>query len=448
MTEPPGGARPWLARMALHRPELRAWAMYDWANSAMVTIVVTTIFPIFFASVAYPADGARSAAEVHAWATTLSLVAIAALAPLLGVVADRSRCKKKLLVVFAGAGVLACTGMFFIRPGQWELAAGLFMLANVGASGSFVFYDALLPHVARREEMDQLSTSAFALGYLGGGLLLALNLAWIREPQWFGLPSGEGLTVHEASLPARLAFVSVAVWWALFSLPLLRRVEEPELGERSGPRVAFVSAFFAAFRGLRTTLRELLAYPQAALMLLAFLVYNDGIMTFIRMASVYGEELELDRGEMMLALLMVQFVGVPCTFLFGWIAARVGAKRSVLVGLGVYFLVGLMARGLESGADFFLMAGLIALVQGGTQALSRSLFASMIPPAKSGEFFGFFAVFDRFAGILGPFLFAQVLMWTGNIRDAVLPLLAFFVVGAGLLALVRVDEGRHAVRES
>ena len=442
------GGRPLLARLALHRPELRAWAMYDWANSGMITVVVTAVFPIFFARVCYPEDGELSAAGVHAWSTTISLAVIALLAPLLGVVADRTRSKKRLLAVFAGLGSIACAGMFFLRPGQWEAAAALFMLANIGASGSFVFYDALLPHVASEDEVDQLSTSSFALGYLGGGLLLALNLAWIREPAWFGLPSGEGLTPAEASLPARLAFLSVAVWWALFSIPLLRRVREPEGSGDLPAGLTFSGAFVAAVRGLGATLRELLGYRQAALMLLAFLIYNDGITTFIRMASAYGEELGLDPGQMMLAILLVQFLGVPCTFGFGAVAARVGAKRSVLVGLAVYILVGLLARGLDSSADFFLMAALIALVQGGTQALSRSLFASMIPAARSGEFFGFFAVFDRFAGILGPLLFTLVLSWTGDVRDAVLPLLGFFVVGGLLLCLVKVDEGRAAVRRA
>jgi len=420
--------------------------MYDWANSGMITVIVTAVFPIFFARVCYPEDGRLSAAGVHAWATTISLAVIALLAPLLGVVADRTRSKKRLLAVFAGLGALACAGMFFLRPGQWEAAALLFMVANIGASGSFVFYDALLPHVASEEEVDQLSTSSFALGYLGGGLLLALNLAWIREPGWFGLPSGEGLTPHEASLPARLAFLSVAVWWALFSIPLLRRVREPEGAGDAPTGLTFSGAFVAAVRGLGATLRELLGYRQAALMLLAFLIYNDGITTVIRMASAYGEELGLDPGQMMLAILLVQFLGVPFTFGFGAVAARLGAKRSVLVGLAIYTLVGLLARGLDSSADFFLMAGLIALVQGGTQALSRSLFASMIPAARSGEFFGFFAVFDRFAGILGPLLFSLVLAWTGDVRDAVLPLLGFFVVGGLLLSRVRVEEGRAAVR--
>lgn len=434
-----------LRRLALHRPELRAWAMYDWANSAMVTVIITAVFPIYFAKVAYQVEGGASAAQVHAWATIVSLVIVALCAPLLGVVADRANCKKRLLVLFAGLGALACVGMFFIRPGQWEFAAGLFILANLGASGSFVFYDALLPHVARPDEVDQLSTSAFALGYLGGGVLLGLNLAWIQRPDLFGLPSGEGLSAMDASLPARLSFLSVAIWWGLFTIPLLRKVEEPPLAAGL-ERMSFTRALRSSIGGLRRTLRDLLHYKQAALLLLAFLLYNDGILTIVRMSTVYGQELNLDAGQMMIALLLVQFVGVPCTLLFGWVAARVGAKRSVLAGLAVYSGVVLMARYLETAADFFWMAGAIALVQGGTQALSRSLFSSLIPAAKSGEFFGFFAIFDRFAGILGPLMFAQVLLWTGDIRDAMLPLLSLFIVGGGILMLVRVDEGRALIK--
>jgi len=218
-----------LARLALHRPELRAWAMYDWANSAMMTVIVTAVFPIFFAKVAYAGEAGMSATEVHAWATTAALVIIALVAPVLGIVADRAACKKALLIGFAALGALACVGMFFVGPGDWQLASGLFLIANVGASGSFVFYDALLPHVADEEEVDQLSTSAFALGYLGGGLLLAFSLAMILNPNWFGLPSGEGLSAQAASLPTRLSFIAVAVWWMAFSWPLIKRVPEPEV---------------------------------------------------------------------------------------------------------------------------------------------------------------------------------------------------------------------------
>ncbi len=436
------GGRSMLQRLALQRPELRAWAMYDWANSAMMTVIVTAVFPIFFAKVAYAGEGGRSATEVHAWATTAALVIIALVAPLLGVVADRAACKKALLLGFATLGSLACAGMFFIGPGDWQLAAGLFLLANVGASGSFVFYDALLPHVAKSDEVDQLSTSSFALGYLGGGLLLAFSLAMILNPSWFGLPSGEGLSAADSSLPTRISFVAVAVWWMLFSIPLLKRVSEPQVlavSERLSPGRSFV----AALGSWRQTIRDLLRYKQAALFLLAFLIYNDGILTIIRMAGIYGKELQLESGQMMLAILLVQFVGVPCTVLFGFIASKVGAKRSVMAGLMIYGVVVLMAYRLEDAQDFFAMAIAIALVQGGTQALSRSLFSSMIPAAKSGEFFGLFAVFDRFAGIFGPLLFAQVLAFGGELRSAVLPLLGFFAVGAMLLALVDVDRGRR-----
>ena len=444
---PASSPRGLLHRLALDRPELRAWAMYDWANSAMVTVIVTAVFPIFFAKVAWVEREGLSAAEVHAGATTISLLLIALVAPLLGVVSDRTRRKKQLLLAFVLLGSCACAGMFFLRPGEWRLASLLFVLANIGASGSFVFYDALLPHVARRDEVDRLSTSGFALGYLGGGLLLALNLCWIQKPEWFGLPSGPDITPHEATLPARLAFLSAAVWWLLFTIPLLLRVKEPPCGggESDSARPGFLIAFWQSVLGLRQTLRNLLSYPQAALMLAAFLIYNDGITTIIRMASIYGEELELDAGQMMLALLLVQFIGIPCTFLFGSLAARIGPKRAIQGGLAVYVIVALLAHGLDSSAEYYWMAGLVGLVQGGTQALSRSLFASMIPVAKSGEFFGFFAVFDRFAGILGPLAFAYAIAWTGDVRAAVLPLIAFFVVGGLLLSFVRVEEGRRRV---
>jgi len=432
-----------LDRLALGRPELRAWAMYDWANSAMMTVIITAIYPIFFARVAYDDSLELTANELHARATVLSLALIALVAPLLGVVSDRSASKKKLLSGFALLGAASCAGLFFVGPGEWELAAGLFVLANIGATGSFVFYDALLPHVARPDEVDSLSTSAYALGYLGGGLMLALNLAWIQWPGFFGLPSGEGLSASEASLPARLAFLSVALWWLVFSWPLLRSVPEPP-ADPSRARLSVGRALVGTVGGLRETLRDLRRYPQALLMLVAFLLYNDGILTIIRMATSYGDELGLDAGQMMAAILMVQFVGVPCAFLFGWIASGIGTKRAVLLGLAVYVVVAVLARNLETARGFFAMAALIALVQGGTQALSRSLFASLIPAARSGEFFGFFAVFDRFAGILGPLLFFQVQAWTGNVRDSVLPILGLIVAGAVVLCFVKVEPGRAA----
>jgi len=239
-----------LDRLGLHRPELRAWAMYDWANSAMVTVIVTAVFPIYYVRVAGAAIDPARATQSYAAATTLGLLIIAVLAPILGTLADYVAIKKRLLGTFMGIGVAAVLCMYFIQQGDLLLASALFILANIGVNGSFVFYEALLPHVAREDELDRVSTAAYALGYVGGGLLLLFNLLMIMNPGWFGLPSGEGLTPAQSTLPSRLAFVSVAIWWLLFSIPLFRQVPEPpvrlEVGEvREG------SALAAAFRRLR-----------------------------------------------------------------------------------------------------------------------------------------------------------------------------------------------------
>jgi UMF1 family MFS transporter len=435
-----------LQRLALSRPEQRAWALYDWANSAMMTVIITAVFPVFFAKVAYLGDEPAVAAGYYGLATTIALAVVAVVAPLLGVVADHSARKKRFLGGFMALGAAACAGMFFIGPGEWPLAAGLFMLANIGAAGSFVFYDALLPHVARDDELDALSTSGFALGYMGGGLAFLLGLSLITRPELFGLPSGEGLDLVASSLPTRLAFVIVALWWALFSLPVLLHVPEPPpSGGRSVDE--WGGLWQAAYGSLRETTRDLLRYRQASLLLLAFLVYNDGIATMIRMAAVYGEELELDTEQMMLALLLVQFIGIPATLIFGRVARSVGPKRAILGGVAIYLLISLVALRLRTTGEFYVMAGLVALVQGGTQALSRSLFASMIPRAKSGEFFGLFAVFDRFAGIFGPALFTVAITWRGDVRDGILPIAACFLVGFVLLWRVDVERGRAEVQE-
>lgn len=441
-----GKAAPgWLERLALHRPELRAWALYDWANSAMVTVIVTAVFPIYYAQVAAAELDPKLADARYAATTALALALIALLSPILGSLADRARAKKPLLGAFLLLGAGASAALFCAQRGDWLLALALFLIANVGASGSFVFYDALLPHVARPAELDRLSTSGYALGYLGGGIVLALNLAWISRPDLFGLPAGEGLSASEATLPTRLAFVSVGLWWILFSIPLFRRVKEPAgLG---GPPPSSARALAReTLRGLARTLRELLGFRPALLMLLAFLVYNDGIATIIRMAAIFGERAGVGRSDMILAIVMVQFLGIPFTLAFGAFAGKVGAKRAVLVAIAVYALIGLVALRMRGPFEFYLLAFLVSMVQGGAQALSRSLFASMIPRQKSAEFFSLFAVLDRFAGIAGPALFSALLVWTGSQRLAIAPLIGFFAIGALVLSRVDVELGRRQAR--
>ena len=425
-----------LDRIGLGTRELRAWAMYDWANSAFWTTIVAAIFPIYFQKVAASNLPPAVATVRFAWGTTLAILIMAIIAPILGSVADRAPIKKRLLALFVAIGSIATGAMFFISSGQWLFALTLFMIGNIAVAASIVFYESMLPHIAAPDELDRVSTAGYAMGYVGGGVLLAINIAMMTWPAWFALPDRE--TAVRASL------ASVAVWWVLFSIPLFRHVPEPA---HRVDLAAGGAGFVNAVRGLLTTFRELRRYRQAFLLLLAFLVYNDGIQTIIRMATIYGTEIGLDDNAMIGALLVTQFIGIPFAFLFGMLAGRIGAKTAICIGLAVYAVITVLGYFMRTSSEFFALAVMVGMVQGGTQALSRSLFASMIPKEKSSEFFAFFGVFERYAGVLGPAVFAWVVAHSGTSRNAILSVLAFFVVGAALLAFVNVEEGRAAVSE-
>ena len=429
-----------LEKLGLHRKDLRAWAMYDWANSAMVTTIVTAVFPIYFSKVAAADLDPTMATKKLADATTIGLAIIAVLSPILGTIADRAGIKKRLLAVSLLIGVAAVGMMFFIERGDWQYAAILFIIANIAVNASYVCYDSFLPHLAAPDEMDRVSTAGYALGYVGGGLLLALNLAWIQKPELFGLPSGEGLSPAQATLPTRLAFLSVAIWWLVFSIPLFRHVPEPPA---SGDGRIDV---LGAFRELGGTFRRLGQFKQAVLMLVAFLIYNDGIGTIIRMATIYGTELGIGTSALIASIMIVQFVGIPFAFIFGAFAKRIGAKRAIFVGLLVYGGISILGFYMKNATHFLILALLVGMVQGGTQALSRSLFANMIPKDRSAEFFGFFAVVEKFAGIFGPWIFARVIGVSGSSRYAILAIVAFFVVGGLILHFVDVDRGFQEAR--
>ena len=434
-----------LARLGLHRPELRAWAMYDWAISGMQAVILASVFPIYFAKVA--AAGLEGSRATQAWTNVsfVGAVRAAVLSPILGAAADYAAAKKKLTAVFMIVGVLGTGGMFLIQQGDLVLAMVLFLLSLIGSTASLTFYESLLPHIASDEEMDRVSTGGYALGYLGGGLLLALNLLWIQKPALFGLPSGPDLTPAQATLPSRLAFVSVAVWWLVFSIPLFRRVREPARRIEADERPA-ANPVRMAFTRLGETVRSLRGFRHAFLMLLAFMVYNDGIQTIIKTAAVYGAEIGIPDAAMIGSILIVQFVGVPFAFLFGMLAGKIGAKRSIFLGLLVYTLISVVGFFMRTATHFLILALLVGMVQGGTQALSRSLFASMVPPHKSGEFFGFYSVFEKFASIFGPLVFSLTIATTGSSRYAILSVIAFFAVGALLLAKVDVAEGQRVAR--
>jgi UMF1 family MFS transporter len=422
-----------LTKLGLHRPELRAWAMYDLANSAFSTTVITAIFPVYFTSVAGAGLAPGEATRLLARTTTIALATSAILAPFLGALADYAPIKKRLLGLFMAIGCVAAGCLALAARGDWFLAAVLFGIGNVGFTASLTFYDSLLPHIAREDEIDRVSTGGYALGYLGGGILLALNVAWILSPGTFGM--------RDAAQASRLSFASVAVWWFLFSIPLLRRVPEPATRAGRGARSA-ADLIATSLAGLLHTVRELRRYRNALLLLVAFVIYADGIGTIQRLATSYGAELGIDQGALITAILLVQFAGIPFAFLFGMLAGRIGAKASIFIGLAVYVVLTVGAYNMKTERDFYILALMVATVQGGTQALSRSLFASMIPKARSSEFFGFFSTFEKFGAVLGPAVFEAASRTTGSSRSAILSVVVFFIAGAGVLSLVNVREGQ------
>lgn len=412
----------------------RAWCMYDWANSAFVTTVTAALFPPFFRSLATSAGLSGNRATAY-WGYTSSaaLLLVAIVAPLLGATADHTGGRKRYMAAFAALGIAFTASFFAIGDGAWRVAAALYVMAAMGFSGANVFYDSFLPHVAGAGDVDRVSARGFALGYLGGGLLLALNVLWVMWPRAFGMPDG-GFAV-------RASFVSVAVWWALFSIPFFRTVHEPAVA----PRTARSSpAVLEGLSRLVRTMKGVGRYRQLSLFLLAFWIYSDGIGTIIRMATAYGSEIGIGVTDMVLALIATQIVGIPCTLIFARLARRIGAKRSIMLTLAVYAVVASSAYHMKTAVHFYALAFSVATVQGGCQALSRSVFARMVPSDSVAEFFGFYSASSKFAGVLGPLIFGFLSQATGQSRLGIVSVAGFFIVGAALLWRVDVEEGEMA----
>lgn len=424
-----------LARVGLQTPEQQAWAWYDWANSVYFTTVITAVFPSFFATYAAKGLEPAQATAQFGLVTTISVATIAIISPVLGAIADYSGAKKRFLAIFMIIGVTSCAAMALIGEGDVGLATTLFFIGNIGVSGSLVFYDSLLPHVAKPEETDRVSSAGYAMGYFSGGVLLLINLAWILQPAMFGFAD----TVSAI----RASFVAVALWWAAFSIPLFLRVPEPPADASGGHRT---SAIAAAFSRLARTFREIRRYKHAFLLFIAMLLYQDGIQTVIRMSSVYGAEVGIEQNMQIAAFVMVQFVGIPCAYLFGSLGARFGTKRMIFLSIAVYIVAASMAYFMTSVVHFFLLAFLIATVLGGSQALSRALFARLIPQDRTSEFFGFYAVSERFATVFGPALFTISALMTGSSRAAIVAIIGLFLAGAFVLSFVDEEEGIRAAR--
>lgn len=410
-----------------HAPDRRrqwAWALYDWGNSAFATTVMAGFFPIFFNQYWATDLGAAGATFWLGAASSLSSLLIVLLAPLAGTVADRSALKKPFLAVFTVLGVLSTAALSTVAAGRWQPAIALFALGSVAFMGGTVFYDALLVSVAEPDRYDRVSSLGYGLGYLGGGLLFALNVAMALKPEAFGLA--------DAAAATRLSFLMVAAWWGLFSLPLFAYVPEPREARRPLlPEIA------RGIGELLATYRELRAHRDVWIFLLAYWLYIDGVDTIIRMAVDYGLALGFESSALITALLMVQFIGFPAAIVFGRLGERLGTRGALFAGLGVYIGVTAYAVTMRTQAQFYVMAAVVGLVQGGVQALSRSYFARLIPPERSGQFFGFYNMLGKFAAVLGPLAVGSTRALTGDARLSILVLLLFFVGGIWLLSRVR-----------
>jgi UMF1 family MFS transporter len=403
------------------------WAMYDWANSAFATTVMAGLFPVFFKHY-WNADVPVTESTFRlGLANSLASLLIVLTAPLLGAIGDYLGRRKRMLMGFAFLGLLMTGGLYLVGEGEWQLAATVYVLAVFGFSGSNIFYDSLLPFVSSRDDLDRTSALGFSLGYLGGGLLLGLNVLMTLKPQWFGLA--------DAALAVRLSFLSVALWWLVFSLPLMVLVPEPENHPHGvTPRVLEIG-----FRRIGDTLRKIRRLHPVWLFLVAYWLYIDGVGTIVRMAVDYGLSLGFEQKSLILALLITQFTGFPAALLFGWIGSRFGPRAGIFLALLIYTVVTIYGAMMDSVEDFYLLAFAIGLAQGGIQALSRSLFARMIPKGHTAEFFGFYNMLGKFAAILGPLMIGLVGAMTGSPRAGILSLLVLFVAGAMLLTRVNPD---------
>ena len=418
-----------------NKKSIRSWALYDWANSAFATTVMAGFFPLFFKNYwANPNNPAESTYYLGL-ANSVASIIVAALAPFLGAIADRGSAKKKFLFTFAFLGIIMTGGLWMVQQGQWQLAILFYILATVGFSGSNIFYDSLLPGVASEKKVDYVSSLGFGIGYLGGGVLFLINVLMFQKPDLFGIADG--------TTAIRLSFVSVAVWWAVFSIPTMLWVKEPKIHEPIG----IFKSIGLGWVQLRNTLKDIKHLKVVALFLFAYWFYIDGVDTIIRMAVDYGATLGFPDSALITALLLVQFVAFPCALLFSWYSKKIGVKSAIMTGILGYCVITFLGYFMTEVWHFFALAAMIGLFQGGIQALSRSLYTRIIPKDKAAEFFGFYNMLGKFAAVIGPFMMGYITLVSGNIRFGILSILILFVIGGLLLIKVDIKEGEKMAKE-
>jgi len=416
-----------------------AWAMYDWANSAFATTVMAGFFPVFFKQYwSLGADATVSTARLGL-GNSLAGIVVAISAPILGAIADRGNTRKTFLLFFAVMGVLMTMGLYLVKQGNWPMAIFLYVLATVGFSGGNIFYDALITGIATDDKVDMVSSLGFSLGYLGGGLLFAINVWMTLKPATFGfLNAGEAV---------RASFIMVGLWWAVFSIPIFLFVREPgekAVGAKNGQGIK------GGFRQLIHTFQEVRHLKTIFLFLLAYWLYIDGVNTVIRMAVDYGSSIGFETKDLISALLITQFVGFPSAIGFGFLGRKFGTRPAIFLAISVYLFVSIWAAFMKSSTEFYVLAVIVGLVQGGIQALSRSYYARLVPAAKSAEYFGFYNMVGRFSAIIGPVLmggtglFIRFLGYESHLasRISIASVAIFFVAGGILFYFVNEEKGK------
>ena len=412
----------------LTRKPVFGWAMYDWANSSFAVTVMAGFFPLFFKQYWNVGIAATESTFRLGIANGIASFVVAFMAPLLGAIADKGRARVRLLGVLTALGSAMCVAFFFIAKGDWQMASIVYIAASLGFWGGNQFYDSLLTDVSEESEYDLVSGYGYALGYLGGGLLFAVNIAMLTKPQWFGLAG--------AAEAVRWSFVSVGVWWMGFTLFTLLLVKERPTSE---PLPAG-AAIRAGARELLTTLRHLRGDRVLLWFLLAYWFYIDGVNTIIKMAVDYGLSIGLQQTSLITALLVVQFIGFPAALAFGWLGQKIGPRAGIMIGIAVYAGITAYAYYLQTETQFYVMAVIIGLVQGGIQSLSRSMFGRLVPAGKAGEFFGLYNLMGKAAAILGPTLIGVTALVTHDSRLANVSIVVLFAIGAIFLMKVRLPS--------
>tara|TARA_B100001750_G_scaffold16796_1_gene11574 strand:+ start:68 stop:1339 length:1272 start_codon:yes stop_codon:yes gene_type:complete len=408
-----------------------SWAFYDWGNSAYSTTVMAGFFPLFFKEYWADPHNPNQSTFYLGMANSIASIVVASLAPLLGSIADQGSAKKKFLIFFAFLGVIMTGGLWMVSQGNWQMAVLFYVIATIGFASGNVFYDSLLPGLASEERVDIVSSLGFGLGYLGGGLLFLVNVFMYLKPEIFGISDG--------ATAIKLSFLSVAVWWAVFTIPLILFVPEP----KNYDAVDIKNAIQMGWIQLIQTFDEIRNMKVVGTFLLAYFFYIDGVDTIIKMAVDYGMSLNFSGESLIIALLIVQFVAFPAALIYGQLASKVGIKTAIMIGIIAYSFITFLGYFITKAWHFYVLAILIGLFQGGIQALSRSLYTRIIPAEKSAEFFGFYNMLGKFAAIIGPALMGTISLVTGSARLGILSILLLFILGAFFLNKVDLDEGKR-----